>query len=404
MFFMKILVINCGSSSVKYKLYNMEDESVCAEGSVQRIGISGSTLEHKAGQGKSIKRNIDVADHDIAMKMILDMLVDPQVGVLDSVEEIYAVGHRVVHGGELIKETTIVNDKTMKDLESCIELAPLHNPAHIMGINACLKLMPGIKGAMVLDTAFHMTLPKHAYMYGIPYEYYEKYGIRKYGFHGTSHRYVSQRAAVVLGKPIEELKIITCHLGNGASMDAVKYGKAVETSMGFTPLAGLLMGTRCGDIDPAMVPFIMEKEGMTPQEASREFLNKKSGLLGVSGISNDMRDVVEAMENGNERAKLAFDMFCYRIRKYVGAYMVAMEGLDAMVFTAGIGENQGETREAICSGLEFLGLSLDPEKNKMSKQELIISTPESRIKVLIIPTDEELVIARETMNLMGQKG
>jgi acetate kinase len=400
---MKILVVNCGSSSLKYKLFDMEKEEPTAEGAIQRIGIDDTALEHEVAGGAKLKKNVIAPDHDAAMKVVIDVLTDPDKGILKDVSEISAVGHRIVHGGERLTKPTLVNDATMRELEHCIDLAPLHTRAHIMGINACLKVMGDIPQVIVVDTAFHMTLPGYAFMYGIPYEYYEKYSVRKYGFHGTSHMYVSRRAAAILNQPLETLKTITCHLGNGASVDAVTGGKAIDTSMGFTPLAGLLMGTRSGDIDPAVVTYIMEKENISPEHANHEFLNKESGLLGVSGLSSDMRDIVRAMNEGHERAKLAFDMFCYRVQKYIGAFMVAMEGLDALVFTAGIGENQGEVREAICKRLEFLGVKLDLEKNKRPKQEMIISTPDSKINVLVIPTNEELVIARETVTLVSKK-
>lgn len=399
---MKVLVVNCGSSSLKYKLFDMENELVIAEGAVQRIGIDDPILEHEVNGKPKLKQSVDAPDHDTAMKLVIDVLTDPDLGVLEDVNEICAVGHRIVHGGERLTKPTLVNEDTMKALELCIDLAPLHTKAHIMGINACLKVLGDVPQVIVVDTAFHMTLPPYAFMYGIPYDYYEKYSVRKYGFHGTSHMYVSHRAAEILGKPIESLKIITCHLGNGASIDAVKGGIAVDTSMGFTPLAGLLMGTRSGDIDPAVVTYIMEKENISPEHANHEFLNKESGLLGVSGVSSDMRDIVKAMNEGHDRAKLAFDMFCYRVQKYIGGFMVAMEGLDVLVFTAGIGENQGEVREAICERLGFLGLELDPEKNRLPKQEMIISTPDSKITVMVIPTNEELVIARETRKLVSE--
>lgn len=397
---MKILVVNCGSSSLKYKLFDMHTEEPIAEGAIQRIGIDDTKMDHEVVGKIKQKINVTAPNHDIAMQIVIDALTDPDIGVLKDVNEIAAVGHRIVHGGERLTKTTRVDDMIMKELEHCIDLAPLHTPAHMMGINACRKILGNIPQFIVVDTAFHMTLPPYAYMYGIPYEYYEKYSIRKYGFHGTSHMYVSHRAAEILGQPLESLKIITCHLGNGASIDAVKGGKAIDTSMGFTPLAGLLMGTRSGDIDPAVVTYIMEKEYISPGHANHEFLNKESGLLGVSGVSSDMRDIVRAMNEGHQRAKLAFDMFCYRVQKYIGSYIVPMEGLDVIVFTAGIGENQGEVRAAICERLGFLGVKLDPEKNRLPKQEMMISTPDSKVKVLVIPTNEELVIARETMMML----
>ncbi len=397
---MKILVINAGSSSLKYQLINMETEEVLAKGTCERIGIAGGKLTHKA-HGQTFVIEKELPDHTEAISLVLKELVDKTAGVIESMDEIDAVGHRVVASGETFTETTLVTDETMKLLEPLSELAPLHNPAAILGINACRAVMPNKKMAMVFDTSFHATLPPYAYLYGIDYEDYQKYKVRKYGFHGTSHKFVSQEAARYLGKKPEELKIVTCHLGNGSSISAVKGGKCIDTSMGFTPLAGVPMGTRSGDIDFAAVEFLCRKKGMTLEEGG-VYLNKKCGMLGVSGVSSDFRDLTAAAEEGNERAQLALDMFGYCCKKYVGAYMAALGGLDAIVFTAGVGENTPSVRAAVCSDMEAFGIELDNEKNAQKNDGTIreISAQTSRVKVLVIPTNEELVIARETAALL----
>lgn len=396
---MKVLVINCGSSSLKYQLINMENESVLAQGLVERIGIEGSILTQKVeGRDKYIIEQ-PMANHKVAIGLVLDALVDEKNGVIKSLDEISASGHRVVHGGEKYNKSVIINDETMVALEECVKLAPLHNPANIIGINACKELMPGKSMVAVFDTAFHQTMPDYAYMYALPYELYEKHGIRRYGFHGTSHKYVSGRVASLMGKNIEDLKIITCHLGNGASCAAIKNGKVVDTSMGLTPLEGLVMGTRCGDMDPAIVPFLQKAENMTAQEVDT-LMNKKSGVLGVSGVSSDFRDIEGAAAEGNDRARLALDVFHYRVRKYIGSYAAAMGGVDCIVFTAGLGENSSTSREELCKGLEFLGVEFDSAANKVRGKETLISTENSKVKVYTIPTNEELVIARDTVELL----
>jgi acetate kinase len=398
---MKILVINCGSSSLKYQLINMENETVMAKGLVERIGIEGSVLTHKPEGMDKVKIEQPMKDHKDAIKLVLDVLVDEKHGVIKSMDEIAAVGHRVVHGGEKYAASVLINDDVMKVLDECTQLAPLHNPPNLIGINACKALMPNTPMVAVFDTAFHQTMPKHAYMYALPYELYEKYGIRKYGFHGTSHRYVSQIAADMLGKDIKDCKIITCHLGNGASIAAVDGGKTVDTSMGFTPLEGLAMGTRCGDIDPAIVTFLQKEAGMSADDVNN-LMNKKSGVLGLSGVSSDFRDIEEAAAKGNERAQLALDVFYYRVRKYIGAYAAAMGGVDAIVFTAGLGENSPESRFEICKGLEFLGVKVDAEKNNVRGKQVDISTADSKVKVFAIPTNEELMIARDTKEIISK--
>ncbi len=399
---MKVLVINAGSSSLKYQLIDMTNEKVLAKGLAERIGIEGSMLTHqvynKEGEFKIEK---PMKDHTAAMELVSKALLDEEYGVIKSMDEVYAVGHRVLHGGRHFSQSMVINDEVMDAIRENIVLGPLHNPANIMGIEACQRLMPGKPNVSVFDTAFHQTMPEHAYIYALPYEMYEKYGIRKYGFHGTSHKYVSLRAAEILNKPLKELKIITCHLGNGSSIAAVKYGKVVDTSMGLTPLEGLPMGTRSGDIDPAVVTFLMQKENMTAEEMDN-YLNKKSGVLGISGVSSDFRDLAQAASEGNKRAKLALDIFVYRVKKYIGAYAAAMGGVDVIVFTAGIGENTPDIRSNSCAGLEFLGVKIDEDKNNTKGQEMDISAPDSKVKVLVIPTNEELMIARETMELVGE--
>jgi len=397
---MKILVINTGSSSLKYQLIDMTNESVLAKGVCDRIGLEHSFLKHTKIGCEPVIIEKDLYNHKIAVQEVLSALTDSKTGVISSMTEIAAVGHRIVHGGEKFKESVIIDDDVMAAIKECVELAPLHNPANIIGIEACQQIMPNIPMVAVFDTAFHQTMPPYAYIYALPYEIYEKYRLRKYGFHGTSHKYVAHRAAEMLGRPIEELKIITCHLGNGASICAVKYGKSIETSMGFTPLQGLAMGTRSGTIDPAVISFLMEKEKMSVKDIS-DFLNKKSGVLGVSGVSSDFRDVQEAAENGNERAKLALDIFCYKVKRFIGDYMGILNGADAVVFTAGIGENNDLVRSMILKDMDFLGIVIDEEKNKVKGKEIDISAPGARVKTLVIPTNEELAIARETKKLLS---
>ena len=398
---MKILVINCGSSSLKYQLYNMDNNDVLAKGLVERIGIDGSNLQHKPA-GKAKDKYVfeqPLKNHSEAIKLVMDKLVDPECGVIADLSEINGVGHRVLHGSKFFTESCVVTEEVKKVVAECADLGPLHNPANLMGIEACEELMPGVKNVAVFDTAFHQTMPPKAYMYPLPYEYYEKYNVRRYGFHGTSHRYVSKRAIEMLGNP-EHSRVITCHLGNGSSIAAVKDGKCIDTSMGLTPLAGFEMGTRCGDIDPAIVPYLMKKENLTPDEIDT-IMNKKSGLLGITGISSDFRDAEAAMNEGNERAKLGLDMFRYQIAKYIGSYVIALGGCDAIVFTAGIGENNAGHRAAICEYLECLGVKIDPEKNKL-RGDVDFTGEGSTMKTFIIPTDEKLMIAQDTMELLSK--
>ncbi|HIT24530.1 MAG TPA: acetate kinase [Candidatus Enterenecus avicola] len=396
---MKVLVINAGSSSLKYQLLDTDNQEVLAKGLCERIGIDGKFTYKAPG-----KETIDAADvamptHSEAIQAVLNALVDEKNGVISSMKEIEAVGHRVVHGGETFACSVKIDDKVMAALEECIPLAPLHNPANITGIKACEAVMgKDVPQVGVFDTAFHQTMPAKAYTYALPYEYYEQDKVRRYGFHGTSHKYVAQRAAAMLGKPIEELKLISCHLGNGSSITAIDGGKSVDTSMGFTPLAGVPMGTRSGDLDAGILEYLMNKHNMSVDEMLT-VLNKKSGVLGVSGVSSDFRDLTAAAEQGNERAALALEMFCYSVKKYIGAYAAAMGGVDAVIFTAGVGENSAEERMAIASGLEFMGIHMDPEANKVRGKETVISTPDSPVKVLLIPTNEELMIALDTAEL-----
>ena len=397
---MKILVINAGSSSLKYQLIDMQDESVIAKGLVERIGIEGSKLTHKYS-GREFELTAPMKDHSAAMKYVLDALMDAEHGVIKSIDEIGAVGHRVLHGGDKFTASCIIDQPCLDAIEECIPLGPLHNPANLMGIRACQSVMPGTPMVAVFDTAFHQTMPKTAYMYGVPYEFYEKYHIRRYGFHGTSHRFVSARAIELLGLKGKESKIIVCHLGNGSSLSAVVNGKCVDTSMGLTPLEGVLMGTRSGDLDPAVVECIANNEHLTPTE-TLNLLNKKSGLMGLSGVSSDMRDVYNAADEGNERAKMTLDIWAYRVKKYIGAYAAAMGGLDAVIFTAGIGENDKRSRASVCEGLEFMGIKLDPEKNNIRGVEAEISAADSKVKVWVIPTNEELAIARDTLELVSK--
>src|SRR6056297_2264106 len=396
---MKVLVINCGSSSLKYQLFNMDTEEALAQGLVERIGLEGARLKHETPSTDKKVIEQPMENHRVALKSVLEALVNETYGALKSLDEIDAVGHRVVHAGEKYSESVVITDDVMDALKECIELAPLHNPPNIMGIEAIQELLPKVTNVGVFDTAFHQTIPKEAYIYPLPYEYYEEYGVRKYGFHGTSHRYVSKRASEMMGKDVEELKLVTCHLGNGASLAAVKNGKSVATSMGFTPLEGLVMGTRCGDLDPAIVTFIMNKENLSPAEMDT-VMNKKSGVLGISGVSSDFRDIEDAATEGNERAKLALKAFDLRVKKYIAAYAAVMGGVDGIVFTAGLGENSADNREAIMEGLDFLGAKLDPEKNNVRGKETFINTDDSKVKIMIIPTNEELMIARDTKELV----
>ena len=401
---MNILVINAGSSSLKYQLLNPETEELLAKGLCERIGIDGKFTYKPQIEGKEKLDAVDIAmpTHAEAIKTVLNTLVDPKNGVIASMKEIDAVGHRVVHGGEKFAHSVLITDDVMKAIEECIPLAPLHNPANITGIKACQEVMPGVPMVAVFDTAFHQTMPPRAFTYAIPYEYYTQDGIRRYGFHGTSHSYVSKRAAEILDLPIEVLKIVTCHLGNGSSVDAIAGGKSIETSMGFTPLDGLPMGTRCGSIDVSIIEYLMENHNMTIDEVMN-ILNKKSGMLGVSGVSSDFRDLEKAADEGNERAKLAIDMFCYKTHKRIGSAAAAMNGIDVLIFTAGVGENSPELREKIASGLDFMGVKIDHTKNMVRGKEAIVSTDDSRVKILVIPTNEELVIAQDTSSIVSGK-
>lgn len=397
---MNILVINCGSSSLKFQLIDSKSEQVIAKGLCERIGIEGSRIVYqKPGMDKKITQ-APMEDHKVAIRMVIDALTDEETGVVSSLSEIGAVGHRIVHGGEKFAASTLIDDEVIAAIEACSELAPLHNPANLIGIRACAELMPGTPMAAVFDTAFHQTMPEEAYLYGIPYSYYEKDKIRRYGFHGTSHSYVSKRAAQVLGEDITKLKLIVCHLGNGASVSAVKYGKSVDTSMGLTPLEGLIMGTRSGDIDPAIIEFIAHKEGKTLEEIMK-ILNKESGVLGVSGgLSSDFRDLEDSYLAGKPEGTRAMKTFAYRVAKYIGAYTAAMNGVDGICFTAGLGENSALVRSMICEYLGYLGVKLDQEQNKKRGEDLVISTADSNTKILVIPTNEELAIARETYALV----
>lgn len=398
---MNILVVNCGSSSLKYQLLDMKTKHPMAKGLVERIGLPGAVLTHRPAAGEKEIITAELPNHSVAIQLVLDTLVNPEYAVVKDLTEIGAVGHRVVHGGEKFAQSVLITNEVMSALEECIELAPLHNPPNIAGIEACQKLMPGVPQVAVFDTAFHQTMPAHAYLYGLPYELYDKYKIRKYGFHGTSHKYVSQRAAALLDRPLEELKLISCHLGNGSSITAIKGGKSVETSMGFTPLEGLMMGTRSGDLDPAIVSYIMQKEHFTSEEIN-DFLNKKCGVLGLSGVSSDFRDIEGAAEEGNRRAQLALDVFAHDVKKYIGAYAAVLDGTDAIIFTAGLGENSPEMREKISNGLDYLGAVVDSERNNVRGKEVDVATPDSRCRVLVIPTNEELMIAMDTFDIINE--
>jgi len=397
---MKVLVINCGSSSLKYQFIDMADEQVLAKGLCERIGMERSYAKQARGDEEPTTFEVDIGDHSEAITQVIKMLTNTVYGVISDVREITAVGHRVVHGAEQFSDSTVIDDSVLNGIKDCIELAPLHNPPNIIGIEACQKLLPGIPNVAVFDTAFHQTMPPKAYLYALPYEYYEKHRIRKYGFHGTSHKYVASRVAKHIGRPLNELKIVTCHLGNGASICAVDGGKSVETSMGYTPLDGLMMGTRCGTIDPAIVTWLMEREGLGPQDIN-DIMNKKSGMVGITGLSSDFRDVTAAMLNGDKRAILGIEMFTYQVRKYIGQYAAAMGGIDALVFTAGVGENVQHVRMSIVKGLEFLGIEVDPEKNEVRAKDTDISAPGARVRTYIIATNEELAIARDTARLLS---
>jgi len=400
---MNILVINCGSSSLKYQLIDSESEKVLAKGLCERIGIDGSAISHQPAGGDKVTTQVEMKDHTDAVKFVIAKLMDETVGVVKSLDEIGAIGHRIVHGGEKFASSVIIDDEVMKAIEGCNDLAPLHNPANLIGINSCKEIMPNVPNVAVFDTAFHQTMPKKAYLYGLPYEYYEKYKVRRYGFHGTSHDFVSRRAAEILGKNRKDLKIIVCHLGNGASISAVKSGESVDTSMGLTPLEGLIMGTRSGDIDPAIISFIGEKENLSADEVVG-ILNKKSGVLGLSGgLSSDFRDLGQAADDGNQKAIDTLEAYAYRVAKYVGAYAAAMNGVDVIAFTAGIGENNGKVREMVGGYLGYLGTNINPEKNAIRGEEVILSDEGSKVVTMVIPTDEELAIARETLRLVSKK-
>ena len=398
---MKVLVLNCGSSSLKYQLIDMETENVMAKGLCERIGIEGSRLKHQP-EGKDAVIFDDYQEtHAVSVKMVLDALTHPEYGVVKSMKEINAVGHRVVHGGEYFAGSVIITDEVKEALEKCCDLAPLHNPANLIGIAACEEIMPGVPQVGVFDTAFHQTMPERAYLYALPYEYYEKYKVRRYGFHGTSHRFVSEEVCKMMDRPYDQTKVITCHLGNGGSVCAVRNGKSIDTTMGFTPLEGLVMGTRAGDVDVAAVTYLMKKEGLSADEMDN-ILNKKSGVLGLSGVSSDFRDIEEAAEAGNDRAEIALDVFAYKVAKRIGAYAAAMNGVDAIVFTAGLGENSGATRRAICDYLGWMGVHIDSYNNSLRGRAIEISATDSRVRVYVIPTNEELVIARDTKELLDK--
>lgn len=396
---MKVLVINCGSSSLKYQLIDAASEKVLAKGLCERIAVDGR-LTHETSGKEKYTMNVSLPDHNAAVQYVLDALLDKEKGAICDLSEIDAVGHRIVHGGEKFANSVLINDEVLAAIEQCNDLAPLHNPANLIGIRACKKLMPGVPEVAVFDTAFHQTMPDKAYMYGLPYEFYTDYKIRKYGFHGTSHSFVSKRMAELLGKNIEDTKIIVCHLGNGSSISAVKGGKSVDTTMGLTPLAGLPMGTRSGDIDPAIIEFVADKKGISIAEVNR-ILNKESGVYGLSGVSSDFRDLNKGIVDGNDRCRIAMEVFCYSVKKFIGAYAAVMGGVDAIAFTAGVGENDPLVRKLATEGLEFLGVCMDDEANKVRGEEIHISTPESKVQVWVVPTNEELAIARETVILVG---
>ncbi|WP_304247384.1 acetate/propionate family kinase [Parabacteroides gordonii] len=399
---MKILVLNCGSSSVKYKLFNMDTHEVLAQGGVEKLGLPGSFLKFTQPDGKKVILDKELPEHNAAIEFILSVLTDEKYGCIKSYNEIDAVGHRVVHGGEAFSGSVEITPEVIGKMVECIDLAPLHNPPNLKGIRAMSALIPGIRQVGVFDTAFHQTMPDYAYMYGLPYSLYKKYGIRRYGFHGTSHRYVSKRACDILGVPYEEQKIITAHVGNGGSIAAVKNGKSIDTSMGLTPVEGLLMGTRCGDVDAGALTFIMDKEKLDAKGLS-DLINKQSGVQGVSGISSDMREIEAAVAEGDKRAILALNIYNYRIKKYIGAYAAAMGGCDILVWTGGVGENQWATRRVVCENMEYMGMKIDVEKNEgMRGEEMVISTPDSKVTIIVVPTDEEYMIAADTMDILGK--
>ena len=399
---MKVLVINAGSSSLKYQLFNMDNKAVLAKGLCERIGIDGRLTHTNPNKEEKYKADVPMKDHADAIRAVINILIDKEWGVIESMSEIDAVGHRVVHGGEYFADSVLINDEVIKAIEACVPLAPLHNTANLIGISACKDVMgENIPQVAVFDTAFHQTMPPEHYMYALPYEYYEKYKIRRYGFHGTSHKYVSQQASEMLGIPIENLRLVTCHLGNGSSIAAIKGGKSMDTSMGFTPLAGLPMGTRAGNIDPAIISFLCDHEHKHADEII-DILNKKSGMLGISGVSSDFRDLDTAIEEGNPRAKLAKDMFNLSVKKIIGSYIAEMGGVDAIVFTAGVGENDRSVRWDVCEHMEYLGIKIDPEKNKFRGRQMDISIDYARVRVLVIPTNEELVIAEDTERLVNE--
>lgn len=399
---MKVLVLNCGSSSIKYKLFDMDHKEVIAQGGIEKIGLQGSFLKFTLPNGEKKVLEKDIPEHTVGVEFILDTLTSPEYGAIKSLNEINAVGHRMVHGGEKFSESVLLTQEVLDAFTACNDLAPLHNPANLKGVNAISAILPNVPQIGVFDTAFHQTMPDYAYLYPIPYKYFEKYGIRRYGFHGTSHRYVSKRVCEFLNIPQEGSRIITCHIGNGGSIAAVKDGKCIDTTMGLTPLEGLMMGTRCGDIDGGAITYIMKKEGLTPDEMST-LLNKKSGVLGMFEKSSDMRELEDAVARGEERAILTENMYFYRITKYIGAYAAAMGGVDVILFTGGVGENQATARAGVCKTLGFLGVEIDPERNKVRSKEAIISTDSSKVKVVVIPTDEELMIATDTMNILNNK-
>jgi len=396
---MNVLVINCGSSSLKYQLIDSDTEKVLAKGLCERIGIDGSAIIHQKGEGTKVKTQVDMPDHTAAVALVIRKLTDAEEGVIGSLAEIDAVGHRIVHGGEKFAGSVVITDEVIREIEACSDLAPLHNPANLIGLRSCQENMPGVPMVGVFDTAFHQTMPKKAYMYGLPHEYYENYKVRRYGFHGTSHDFVSRRVAQILGKKREDLRIIVCHLGNGASVSAVDHGRSVDTSMGLTPLEGLMMGTRCGDLDPAIITFLADKMGVTAREVV-DICNKKSGVLGLSGISSDFRDLAEAATEGNEMAKTALEAYAYRVGKYIGAYAAAMNGVDVIAFTAGVGENNAQVRSLIGQYIGFLGTNIDQKKNEVRGEEIILSDENAKVLVMVVPTNEELAIARETVRLV----
>jgi len=399
---MKILVLNCGSSSIKYQLFDMTSKEVLAQGGIEKIGLKGSFLKLTTPDGKKVILEKDIPEHQTGVEFILKVLTSPENGCLKSLKELDAVGHRVVHGGEKFNASVKIDEAVIKQIEDCFELAPLHNPSNLVGIRAIEKALPGIPQVAVFDTAFHQSMPPMAYIYGLPYSYYEKYGIRRYGFHGTSHRYVSKRACEILGLKYEDQRIITAHIGNGPSITAIKDGHSIDTSMGMTPVDGLLMGTRSGEIDAGVLTLISEKEHLGAQKISA-LLNKKSGVLGVSGVSSDMRELSAAVVEGNKRAILAMDMFNYRIKKYVGSYAAVLGGLDLLVFTGGVGENQDTTRSAVCKNMEFMGIKIDESKNAgLHGKEMVISTPDSKVTVIVVPTNEELMIATDTLEILSK--